>query len=169
MAPQSALIHLFSCRSKKTSKLRVTGLCEGNSRVTGEFPAQKASNVENVFIWWRHHESCGVVKHDQFIELMLLVCKTSDPVACMGNLWQLGSIFVFTILVQTGVTAINIQKEWDRMFCSQAINHLSDEYFRFELNKTKMNEALFSKGKTWANSYIYSPCFQDSALLGQLP
>ena len=42
-------------RSKKTSKLRVTGLCEGNSPVTGEFPAQRASNAENVSIWWRHH------------------------------------------------------------------------------------------------------------------
>ena len=29
---------------KKTSKLRVTSLCEGNSPVTGEFPAQRASN-----------------------------------------------------------------------------------------------------------------------------
>ena len=37
------------------SKLRVTGLCEGNSPVTGEFPAQMASNAENVSIWWRHH------------------------------------------------------------------------------------------------------------------
>ena len=35
-----------SDRSKKTSKLRVTGLCEGNSPVTGDFPAQKARNVE---------------------------------------------------------------------------------------------------------------------------
>ena len=42
-------------RSKKTSKLRVTGLCEGNSPVTGEFPTQRASNAENVFICWRHH------------------------------------------------------------------------------------------------------------------
>ena len=42
-------------RSKKTSKLRVTGLCEGNSPVTGVFPAQMASNAENVSIWWRHH------------------------------------------------------------------------------------------------------------------
>ena len=33
---------------KETSKLPVTGLCEGNSLVTGEFPAQGASNVENV-------------------------------------------------------------------------------------------------------------------------
>ena len=42
--------------SKKTSKLRVTGLCEGNSPVSGEFPAQMASNAENVSIWWRHHD-----------------------------------------------------------------------------------------------------------------
>ena len=45
----------FSRRSKKTSKLHVTGLCAGNSPVTGEFPAQKLSNAENVSIWWRHH------------------------------------------------------------------------------------------------------------------
>ena len=50
------LNHLFRRRSKKTSKLRVTGLCAGNSPVTGEFPAQKASNAENVSIWWRHHD-----------------------------------------------------------------------------------------------------------------
>ena len=42
-------------RSKKTSKLRVTGLCEGISPVTSEFPAQSAINAENVSIWWRHH------------------------------------------------------------------------------------------------------------------
>ena len=40
---------------KKTSKLPVTGLCAGNSPGTGEFPAQMASNAENVSIWWRHH------------------------------------------------------------------------------------------------------------------
>ena len=40
----------------KHQKLRVTGLCAGNSPVTGEFPAQMASNAENVSIWWRHHD-----------------------------------------------------------------------------------------------------------------
>ena len=43
--------------SKKTSKLRVTGLGEGNSPVTSEFPAHRVSNAENVSIWWRHHAS----------------------------------------------------------------------------------------------------------------
>ena len=33
---------------RKKSNLRVTGLCVGNSQVTGEFPAQRASNAENV-------------------------------------------------------------------------------------------------------------------------
>ena len=46
---------LFGRRSKKTSKLRVTGLCAGNSPGTGEFPVHMASNAENVSIWWRHH------------------------------------------------------------------------------------------------------------------
>ena len=49
------LSRLFMRRSKKTSKLRVTDLCEGNSPVTGEFPAQRASYAESVSIWWRHH------------------------------------------------------------------------------------------------------------------
>ena len=54
--PHDCLLnHLFRRRSKKTSKLRVTGLCAVNSPVTGEFPAQMASNAENVSIWWRHH------------------------------------------------------------------------------------------------------------------
>ena len=49
-------------RSKKTSKLRVTGLGEGDSPVTGEFAAQRAtSNAENVSIWWRHHVVFGAV------------------------------------------------------------------------------------------------------------
>ena len=40
---------------KKPSKLCVAGLCTGKSPETGEFPAQMASNAENVSIWWRHH------------------------------------------------------------------------------------------------------------------
>ena len=50
------LNHLFRCRSKKASKLRVTGLCVGNSPGIGEFPTQMASNVEKVSISGRHHE-----------------------------------------------------------------------------------------------------------------
>ena len=57
-------------RSKKTSKLRVTGLCEGNSPVTGEFPAQRASNAENVSIWWRHHVTMVLSMRDKKVSTM---------------------------------------------------------------------------------------------------
>ena len=54
--PHDCLLNrLFRHRWKKTSKLRVSGLCGGNSPVTGEFPAQRASNAENASIWWRHY------------------------------------------------------------------------------------------------------------------
>ena len=45
--PYDCLLNgLFRCRSKKISKLRVTGLYVGNSPVTGGVPAQMASNAE---------------------------------------------------------------------------------------------------------------------------
>ena len=46
---------LMRHRSKKMSKLRVTGLCEGDLQVAGELSEQKASNKEKDSIWWRHH------------------------------------------------------------------------------------------------------------------
>ena len=53
--PHECLLNgLFMRRSTKTSKLRVTGLCEGNLPVAGEFLTQRASNGESVSIWWRH-------------------------------------------------------------------------------------------------------------------
>ena len=57
------LNRLFRRRSKKTSKLRVTGLCEGNSPVTSEFPAQSTSNAEYASIWWRHHGRLNAKKN----------------------------------------------------------------------------------------------------------
>ena len=48
--PHDCLLNsIFRRRWKNTSKLRDTGLCEGNSPVT--------SDAENVSIWWHHHES----------------------------------------------------------------------------------------------------------------
>ena len=61
--PHDCLLNrLFRRRSKKTSTLRVTGLCAGNSPVTGEFPEQRASNAEQCFHpCWRHHVNATYV------------------------------------------------------------------------------------------------------------
>ena len=57
--PCHCLLNLLFRRIwRKTSILRVTGLCAGNSPVTGELPAQRANNAGSASIWWRHHVMC---------------------------------------------------------------------------------------------------------------
>ena len=71
--PYDCLLNrLFRHRSIKTPKLRVTGLCEGNSPLTGELPAQTAINAENVSIWWRYHDNILFFisnHHTQYIKI----------------------------------------------------------------------------------------------------
>ena len=71
-----SLNRLCRRRSKKTSMLRVTGLCAGNSPVTGEFPAKRASNAENVSIWWRHHD---------YTTMMPLSHDVEKYLSCLSN------------------------------------------------------------------------------------
>ena len=54
LASQFLLNRLFRRRSKKTSRLRASGICEGNPPLTIGFPSQRDSNAGNASIWWRH-------------------------------------------------------------------------------------------------------------------
>ena len=74
---------LFRRRSKKTSKLRVTGLCVGNSPGTGEFPARLASNAENVSMWWRHHVYDFSMVND--MGFMIITLYIIDPPLCWNS------------------------------------------------------------------------------------
>ena len=52
------VFRLFRNRSKNASKLRVTGLCVGNSPVTGEFPqkwpvTREMCPFDDVIMWWQ--------------------------------------------------------------------------------------------------------------------
>ena len=89
--PHDCLLNcLFRRRSNKASKLRVTGLCAGNSPLTGEFPAQMASNAENVSIWRRHYgtwlraygDTCRLskkLKKDPTSSLLMMSTKRQAP------------------------------------------------------------------------------------------
>ena len=88
------LNRLIRRRSKKTSKFHVTGLCEGNPPVTGGLTSQRASNAENVFIWWRHrrvpatmwrHRDC-----DLWTAILFLIFQTIVYPRCgVWYLWPL--------------------------------------------------------------------------------
>ena len=52
---------LFRRRSKRASKLRVTGICEGNPLFAGGIPSERARNAENVSNWLRRHVSLSTI------------------------------------------------------------------------------------------------------------
>ena len=79
---------LFRRWSKKASKLRVAGICEGNSPVTGEFPAQRASNAENDSILRELIIMCIWLLQTRFKEYQKLVwsCWVNKYVRWNGNI-----------------------------------------------------------------------------------
>ena len=91
---------------KKTSKLRVAGLCVGNAPVTGEFPAQMASNAENVSIWWRHHDSNFT--HSRWTGTWCIVQAIGNLVKMKWSiqfkkLWQKEQMLCYIPLSTTGI------------------------------------------------------------------
>ena len=56
-----------------------------NSPVTGEFPAQKASNVENVSIWWRHH--INTRPHPSLGAPSIITCDKWQTFCCHVSRW----------------------------------------------------------------------------------
>ena len=93
--PNDCLLNrLFRHRSKKTSKLRVTGLCAANSPVTGEFPAQRASYAENVSIWWRHHVKICTSLYMLYRYLFLYFRWTSMEKQVMWYLMIMGRVSI---------------------------------------------------------------------------
>ena len=67
------------------------------SRVIGEFPAQMASNTENVSIWWRHREI--VIHGNECIILLLTHYLCTEHI----NPLKQSSIAHFTIVAKDGL------------------------------------------------------------------
>ena len=99
--PNCLLNILFGRRSKKTPKLSVTGLCDGNPPVTGGFPSKRTSNAENVSSWW-----CHQILNGQLTGLHALwvcsvnICKTMI-VPCSSTNLTLTTTQYFIIRIQT--------------------------------------------------------------------
>ena len=98
------LNRLFRRRSEKTSKLRVTGLCEGNPPVTGGFPLQRASNMENVSIWWHHHDITHMLSQSDTIG-----CASYVLYLCMCYLCMLSSNYYPGTLVSSQVFTTDLK------------------------------------------------------------
>ena len=104
--------HILKVLIKENIKAPRSWLCAENSPVTGEFPAQRASNAENVSIWWRHHVHkiayCVLFHLQHRLSFIFSTCR-----------WQRISIWFIAFIVRT-VTVLclivkSLQRIWPRV------------------------------------------------------
>ena len=102
--PHKCLLNrLFRRRSKESIKAQHHWLCAGNSPVPGEFPAQMASNAENVSIWWRHHSIVQLGHHSVCRYPSTKRCSTysrhNNDYSLDRSMLHLLSMLILTILL----------------------------------------------------------------------
>ena len=107
------LNRIIQSRSKKTTKLRVTGLCEGNSPETGEFSTQRARNAKNVSIWWRHHDDKIHVNVQSPTVSMHTAHGNRQPAA--DDIRNMPCFLIWSMVkLPTSITIMSIYSLWSR-------------------------------------------------------
>ena len=157
---------LFRCRSKKASKLRVTGLCEGNSPVTGEFLAQRASHAENVSIWWRHHAKYPSYKHiyvdnkplDPYINLNVSHSFIfALPSACR----EMINVQLHWLYLPWGKWGSNLTLQWRHNGRDGVSNH--------QLHEFLLNRLFRRRSKKTSKLRVTGLCEGNSPVTGEFP
>ena len=132
---------------------------EGNPPVTGGFPSQRASNTENISIWWRHHVW---IMHTVYTSLLfyhrLIYTKTSvillvqRPLShCSGN----------------SVTTLKI---WGTELV-KGISKFKTKTTIQEYRTTKMmtSSFLYPRGISWFRIWVSTWCTTFSKKIGIKP
>ena len=90
---------------KPQSSVLLAGICEGNSPLTGEFPAQRASNAENASIGWRHHDEAWL-KGTAPNSRKSLYMPMFDVDDCIRPLWSAVALITDIVVVKISVIMI---------------------------------------------------------------
>ena len=81
-------VNLGGDQRKHQSSTSLAFLCEGNPLVISGLPSQRASNMEKISIWWRHHDNIFMFK--QALNLSSVV-NNDNMVIWSSNKWTLFS------------------------------------------------------------------------------
>ena len=143
--PHDCLLNrLFRHRSKKTSKLCVTGLCTGNSSVTGEFPARRASNAEKYFhlmtsSWYGQNLPAAI--HNKAKQRVNHMYDSRDELFVISKLWE---HYPSVNLWKSGWSGVSV--------LSSCVN----------LHKSSIN--FWLKSEIWLSteSALHSRCYHDA-------
>ena len=131
----------------KKHQFCVTGLCDGNSPVTGEFPAHRASDAENASIWWRHHGTISlcidsymtaITRHQACVSLRRTAWKLWDSFRCIHGFvtdlvpWWRHQLEPFSSLLAICVGNSPVTGEFH---AQRPVTESFDDFFDKRLNK----------------------------------
>ena len=110
-------------------------MCTRNSPVTGEFPAQKSSNAENVSIWWRHH--VWWIYHINFIVIMSFSWSSHPQVSDPSQSY----IYIYILVNNFLPFSVALH---------QAISHDIWLYVHFQIISPELYIATSLSGMIWS-------------------
>ena len=141
----SDVCNLFRCRSRKTSKLSVTGLCEGDSPVTSEFPAQKGSVARKRLPF-----------DDVIVELIWWLCRgTAAPDRCTVFLAE------YTYTTSAWIWHVpRLKRVLSNTFSSGILSQVIRKCARYHYQLLLDKKLVFAM---WTASWIYLSDLQNSA------
>ena len=130
------LLHrLFKRKSKKTSKFRITDLCQGNPPVIGGF-----SNAENGSIWWHNHgrsdysrKNCEGIQRDTTLKITTLedLIIVYDE-SCSTDSWWRHQTETFPVLLSLCAGKSPVTGEFP---AQRPVTRSVDGFFDLHLNK----------------------------------
>ena len=97
----------------------------GNSPGTGEFPAQMASNVENISVWWRRHGTY-LVENGRFSQFLIShIRKIAIPYSTSNLVHGMNNSFAKMSLPNPGLEMKIMKESTRREFLSVAATRVT--------------------------------------------
>ena len=135
--------------SKKTPKLRATGLCEGNSSVTGEFPAQRPV-MRKLFPFDDVIMIFSEIHLDRYFEVSIY---------CHNDIDSLATLFTSIMFPQ----AIMLQYSLKRAVRLQNAYFVSDSWYKIHVKSREYD--LSSTFMTWYFALLGIFCIKYSLMI----
>ena len=120
-------------------------------------PAQRASNAENVSIWWRHH-MMEKIFHFLNINLLFLLTKTSKATTMIKLRAGLNNLHIFDIVKRDYICCWYVNFDEPNNFCPRQENSVAVSHL-FSIScviKMQMFAVLLTIRRTTPNKFWFS-------------
>ena len=123
-------------------------LC-GEFTGTGEFPAQRASNAENVSIWWCHHVERPWCSCDIIVKYQLYGTSITCIIPQLSILLRKLTQAKITLKFSCGLIHLPVQYDHHQMTFSNAFSWMKSFVFSFKFHWSLFPRVLLTICQHW--------------------